>query len=249
MSRPDTSSLRLLLLHRLPEAEAYQLEERLMMEGHFAELLREAEHDLLDDYASGRLPPDEREAVEEFLLATPADRERLKLARALARLRPQREHAPVLRRRAPRWTVRLGVAVAACAILALGVLVFRTQTTGSLVESTTATVVLLADAQRGSTAGSITINPTVARVRLQVETPAKGTASTYTLAIVNPGGRVLYEAHDLPARVAGRYPFVEATVPASALEGPHCRITLTDSSVTSASSGPALTWDIQVQRR
>jgi len=243
------------LLHRLPEAEASQLEERLMVEGHFAELLREAEHDLLDDYASGRLPPDEREAVEKFLLATPADRERLKLARALARLRAQPEQArtgaalPVLRRRAPQRIVRLGLAVAACAILALGVHVFRMQTTDGLAESTTATVVLLADAQRGSTAGSITINPTVARVRLQVETPGKGTASTYTLAIANPDGRVLYEAHHLAPRVAGAYPFVEASVPASALEGPHCRITLTDSSVTPASSGPALTWDLQVQRR
>jgi hypothetical protein len=92
MSSPDTATLRLLLLHQLPESEARQLEERLMLEEQLGDLLREAEHDLLDDYASNRLLPEERAAVEQYLLVTAEDRERLKVARALARLqaRPQR---------------------------------------------------------------------------------------------------------------------------------------------------------------
>jgi anti-sigma factor RsiW len=270
MSTPDMPSLRLLLLHRLPEAEAHQLEERLMLEEQLAELLREAEHDLLDDYASGRLAPEDRAAVEQYLLATAADRERLKLARALARLRSRPEGArsrsdrpsviptsaatariaPATRpRSAPRWPVRLGVAIAACAVLSLGVLVFRMKVTRRLPEPMTATVVLLADAQRGSTEGSINISPTVARVRLQLEIPAKEAASTYTLEIADGGGHLAYEAHDLPPRLAGPYPFVEALVPASALEGPRCRIRLTDfTRASSAASGRAFTWDIQVQR-
>jgi anti-sigma factor RsiW len=253
MSTPDTPSLKLLLLHRLPESEAQQLEERLMVEEHLADLLREAEHDLLDDYASGRLVPEERAAVEKYLLVTAADRERLKVARALARLQAAPERArsrsPFTRRWwPPGWPVRLGVAIAACAILSLGVLVFRMKPTGGLPAPTT-TVVLLADAQRGSSGGSINISATAARVRLQVEIPAKGSASTYTLAIADRGGRVLYEAPDLPPRLAGPYPFVEAIVPATALDSPRCRITLTESTSNPASPRRAFAWDLEVQRR
>jgi hypothetical protein len=237
-----------LLLHRLPESEAQQLEERLMLEEQLGDLLREAEHDLLDDYASGRLLPEERAAVEQYLLATPADRERLKVARALARLQEGRPEARP-RRSAPRWPIRFGVAIAACAILSLGVLDIRMKTTVDRPATTTATVVLLADAQRGSSEGSISISPKITHVRLQVEIPAKGSASTYSLAIAEGNGRVLYEAHDLAPRSAGPYPFVEAIVPAEALGTPRCRISLTDSAAGSASSGPAFTWDIQIQRR
>ncbi|HEY6923179.1 MAG TPA: hypothetical protein VI653_06920 [Steroidobacteraceae bacterium] len=270
MSPPDMPSLKLLLLHRLPESEARLLEERLMMEEPLADLLREAEHDLLDDYASGRLLPEDRAAVEQFLLTTPEDRERLKVARALARLQVRPEGArgpsarPTLpaatsteirsgparpRRPAAGWPLRFGVAIAACAILSFGVLIFKMKTTVGLPTPATATVVLLADAQRGSSEGSISIGTRITQVRLQVEIPAKGSASTYILAIADGSGRLLYEAHDLAPRSAGPYPFVEAIVPANALGGARCRITLTDSSVSSASSGPAFTWDIQIQRR
>ena len=267
MSTPDTAALRLLLLHRLREAEAQQLEERLMLDEQLGDLLREAEHDLLDDYASGGLLPEERMAVERYLLATPEDRERLKVARALAHLqgRPEggrsgQDHTSVippgaaseirsptaLRGRSRGWPLRIGLAAAACTILAVGMLFFRLKMGGNLPVS--ATVVLLADAQRGSSEGTINISPKVERVRLQVETPSQGRAPTYTIAIADRGGRLLYEAHDLPPRQAGSYPFVEAIVPASALEGPRCRITLTDASVGSASSGLVFTWDIQIQR-
>ena len=252
MSTPDTAALRLLLLHRLPESEAQQLEERLMLEEQLGDLLREAEHDLLDDYASGRLLPEERAAVEQYLLVTGDDRERLKVARALAHLQARTEggeiRPPTARRgRSRGWPVRIGLAAAACAILAVGVLSFRMRTGGNLPPS--ATVVLLADAQRGSSEGTINISPRVERVRLQVEIPSQGGASTYAIAIADRGGRLLYEAHDLPPRRAGSYPFVEAVVPASVLKGPRCRITLTDASVGSASSGQVFTWDIQIQRR
>lgn len=266
MSTPDMPSLRLLLLHRLPDAEAQQLEERLMLEEQLAGLLREAEHDLLDDYASGRLFPEERLAVEKYLLATPADRQRLKVARALARLRDRSDSIPRLvqpspglaglpdpaiapparRRWTAQWPVRVGGAIAAGVILSLGLLVFRMKTVGPSA-AVTATVVLLADAQRGSTEGSVNIHPSAERVRLQVEIPAMGGASTYTLAIADRGGRLQYEVRDLLPRHAGPYPYVEAVVPANALKGPRCRITLTGAAP--ARSDQVFAWDLVIDRR
>ncbi len=88
MSIPDSHALRALLLHRLSEAEARALEESLMQEEGVLEALQDAEHDLLDDYAHGRLNDADRVRVERHLLATPEARQRLEMARALARARP-----------------------------------------------------------------------------------------------------------------------------------------------------------------
>lgn len=71
------------LLRRLPEADVAHFEDCILEEDGCAERLREAEDDLLDDYAAGRLSADEREAVERFLLNSPDGRQRLLFARAL----------------------------------------------------------------------------------------------------------------------------------------------------------------------
>jgi hypothetical protein len=56
---------------------------RILLEEGFAELLQEAEIDLLDDYAHERLTLEERAAVERYLLISPVNRERVLTARAL----------------------------------------------------------------------------------------------------------------------------------------------------------------------
>jgi len=56
---------------------------RILLEEGFAELLQEAEIDLLDDYAHERLTLEERAAVERYLLINPVNRERVLTARAL----------------------------------------------------------------------------------------------------------------------------------------------------------------------
>src|SRR5215471_2281119 len=83
MSTPTPEQLRSLLLHRLPEEEAQQLEGQLMQDPEVADLLRHEETDLVDDYAQGRLGTAERAAFEQHLLADPAIRQRVKVARAL----------------------------------------------------------------------------------------------------------------------------------------------------------------------
>ncbi len=129
------------LLHRLPEAEAVQFEECILEEEGCAERLREAEDDLLDDYAAGRLAIDEGEAVERFLLHSPDGRQRLRFARAFAAMaresgssdaatesisgRNARANAPeapphVVRTfRARKWIAPLGLLMAASVAFAL----------------------------------------------------------------------------------------------------------------------------------
>ena len=72
------------LLRRLSDADAEQFEERLLSDDECAERVREAEDDLLDDYAAGRLTADDRAAVEQYLLSSPDGEQRLQFARALA---------------------------------------------------------------------------------------------------------------------------------------------------------------------
>ncbi|MGA9343382.1 MAG: hypothetical protein WBV61_13740 [Rhodanobacteraceae bacterium] len=84
---PPESELRNWLLHRLSETGAQAFEQRVLIEDEFASRVEEAEYDLVDDYANDRLDDSDRSAVENYLLATAASRERLWSARALAQLR------------------------------------------------------------------------------------------------------------------------------------------------------------------
>src|SRR5690349_4773013 len=82
MSTPTPEQLRCLLLHRLSEEEAQRLEEQLMQDAETADLFRHEETDLVDDYAKGLLAAEDRRAFEQHLLADPAIRQRVKVARA-----------------------------------------------------------------------------------------------------------------------------------------------------------------------
>ena len=79
----DDATLRRYLLGELPEDEAESLEEAYFADAEALALVREAEDDLLDDYAAGRLGTGERLAFERRRLGTPPQRERLRAARAL----------------------------------------------------------------------------------------------------------------------------------------------------------------------
>jgi hypothetical protein len=76
--------LRRLALRRYHAAELTVLEERLMLEDGYAERLREAEYDLIDDYAAGRLDAGERADVEHHLLAGSDGVLSLRVAHAMA---------------------------------------------------------------------------------------------------------------------------------------------------------------------
>src|SRR6185295_9519782 len=186
------------LLHRLGEADAHALEERLMTEDGFLEALQDAEHDLLDDYAAGQLNDEDRAATERHLLATPEARQRLEMGRALARAkvaaseRRERIDAPVAvgtparatstatahARERPRYrrTWQLALAAAACVAIVAFLVPFRFATVDP---SRKMDLLLLADNSRSATARAIDIDTNAAEVALQLEVPSASPAAVY----------------------------------------------------------------------
>lgn len=136
MSGMSDDTARQYLLRRLDEAEADLFEERILTEDECADRLHEAEIDLLDDYAAERLLPDERDAVERYLLNSPEGEQRLRFARALAATARQpsvdtsEPEVPATARhvggswRLRRWMAPVGVLLAAS--VAFAVMTFRT---------------------------------------------------------------------------------------------------------------------------
>lgn len=89
MSHASDTELRDLLLRRLAPERAAALEELLLVEDDCAERLLEIEHDLLDDYAAGRLDAPDRAAVARLLQDDPGAAARLRFAHALRRVAAQ----------------------------------------------------------------------------------------------------------------------------------------------------------------
>ena len=132
----EESRLRAYLLGELPPEERVPVEERLLMDRDFVELLLILEEELTDGYLRGVLSEQERNEFENYFLTTPARRRKLKMARVLKRYvankRPElapgtRTDRPsgAFRRRlvfAPIW----GTALAAMLVAAVGIGIWRT---------------------------------------------------------------------------------------------------------------------------
>ena len=73
------------LLGELDDGTRAQVEQRLLSDGEVFEELLVAEDEIIDDYASGRLDPEERADFEAHFLATPDRQQKLRFARALHR--------------------------------------------------------------------------------------------------------------------------------------------------------------------
>ncbi|MFO0581793.1 MAG: hypothetical protein U0229_05950 [Anaeromyxobacter sp.] len=117
-------SLRRYLLGELPGAEAEALEARYVADPELVERIREAETDLVDDYAAGLLEGAELRAFEGHYLASEAHRARVAVARALARAAAGR--APEAPRGRARPTLGAALALAAgLAAVAAGVWLVR----------------------------------------------------------------------------------------------------------------------------
>ncbi|MFC4820920.1 hypothetical protein [Dokdonella ginsengisoli] len=238
MSEPGDETLRAWLLHRLPDEASAALEERLLLDEAFGVRLRAVETDLFDDYARGLLDPAQRAAVERWLLATPADRERLRAERALsaaASARPASPTAAPARRMRRRRTAWLGFASAAALLLALCLPLRQSGVQRPAAPSIAAvqTITLLADLSRSAgdaTGIAVRLPAANAAVRLQAETasvePASpATPARYVLRIRAPA-RDVFEAHGLVARTEGAYRFVEATLPPATLAAGDYRVSL-----------------------
>ncbi|MFT3916908.1 MAG: hypothetical protein QM704_23335 [Anaeromyxobacteraceae bacterium] len=105
--------LRRYLLGELPGPEAEALEAGYVADPELVERIREAETDLVDDYAAGLLEGEDLRAFEGHYLASAAHRARVAVARALVRAAAARAPEAPRRRSRP----RLGAALAAAAVL------------------------------------------------------------------------------------------------------------------------------------
>jgi hypothetical protein len=101
------------LLHKLPDSEREAFEDRWMEDSDLYDRLQDVEAELLDDYVSGALPPEDRDLVARHLLGGPVQDQKLLFARTL------RTAFPAPARTRVSW--RGYLAAAAVVILAAGV--------------------------------------------------------------------------------------------------------------------------------
>jgi hypothetical protein len=119
----DVEGIRRYLLHDCGEDEASAMEDLYFRDPQRLEEIQDVEAELLDQYVRGRLPEADRIRLERHYLASPARRQRVGFARALAALvdtereRPGQPLHPVPARRM-RWSPRT-LALAASTLLAL----------------------------------------------------------------------------------------------------------------------------------
>ena len=208
------------LLHRLEPTRAAELEERLFSDPDLADAIDAARYDLLDDHARGRLSSDDMHRVAQHLAATPDDVMGLRIARALAasadaaHARPARSRAHAARRR----FIALGAALAGCIVVAVMSLGLRdrspTQTSEAIASLP---VITLRDDQQRSEHAALILPFHAGDVRVQVEVD-EPISPRYELRIAD-ARTVVFTARNLLPRAAGPYRFVEAVVPANALNG------------------------------
>lgn len=208
---PTDATLRDWLLHRLPEADAVALEERLLREDALATRLLEVETDLIDDHAAGRLDAAAREAIARHLIADPAGRWRWTVARALA---ARACAAARIRRRRQRRRIATAIGMlAAVAVLAIALMQPAQPPHMPADGAALPTISLRLAATRGEVV-PLRLPAGSGWLRLQAEV-ADSTVGSYTLT-VREGTDVRFQASGLEPRRAGPYAYVEAAIPATA---------------------------------
>ncbi len=90
----ETTQIKTYLLGSLPADASLALEERLLTDDTFFELLQAEEDELIDEYLAHELSPTERQQFEQIFLAAPARRARLSWAQTLHQQLAQAAAAP-----------------------------------------------------------------------------------------------------------------------------------------------------------
>jgi len=273
MTKALDRQLRQLLLRQLAPEDVARMEEAILMEDGVAERLREEEFDLIDDYVQGRLSTAERADMERYVLTTPERMASLRVARALAAQRPVAAAEPV--RSAPRahWksnrmlpvATLLAAGIAGVALIPQwGVNIRPVATAPTPLDGSMPTarrgaqpseaaaplqsITLLADTARGGPRAVVRLASGMLAVRLQAEVPGPARDVAYALQVDDAAGRRVFEVSGLAVRVAGRYRFVEVSVPAEAL-GPGARtISLRAAGGAADGTPPEYRWQIDTLR-
>ncbi len=214
------------LLHEMPEDEREAFAERWFVEPELSQELRTAEADLLDAYARGTAPNEQRKQIERWLLGSATQQRKLDFAQALATVLPVK--AP---RRIP-WAA-LGAVAAGLALLAsLATMIVRnrnlenelarTEAQGhSLVQARPLTeavfaIFLPADTLRSDAGISISLPKGAGVLQLELGLDP-GEARDFDSAVVTISGRAIWRQQ--PVSVEGTSPAMRASlwIPASLL--------------------------------
>ncbi len=175
------------LLNEMPEAERAAFAERWFAEPELYERLRMAEAALLDDYVRGKLSRRERRQVEQFLLGSDVQRDKLKFAETL-----RVTFAQAARARLP-WLY----AAAAVILAAIGLTVWlglenrtlhrevaRLETGAPLERGPVYTIGLPAGTLRGASEQTpVRLPAGVSLLRLELELKPGNPASTYSVTV------------------------------------------------------------------
>jgi len=118
-STVNENQVRKYLLGSLPEDERDHFEETLICDPEVLEYLEALEGELIDDYLSENLRPEDRQRFETYFLATPARREQYRIHKALmSAIKPPPRQNP------PLWKYMV-IAASAVAVIIVAVVVWR----------------------------------------------------------------------------------------------------------------------------
>jgi hypothetical protein len=109
-------------------------------------------------------------------------------------------------------------------------------------------VMLLADADRGRSTPVVHVAAGAAALRLQAEVPRPPRDAAYSIRVDDDGGHTVFEGSHLVPRVAGRYRFVEVTVPVQVL-GTGSRTISLRVEGTAQGGAPEYRWEINIEHR
>lgn len=135
------SSLRAYLLGQLSSDEQRQIEEQLLLDGDYMELLQSLEEELIDSYLSDELSEREREQFQKLFLTSPERRRKLRMTKALKRYVNKQTvpiPAPAIEPKIFWWqqlfTPAWGGAIAAMLVLGIGFVIWRNVSYQSLTD-------------------------------------------------------------------------------------------------------------------
>ncbi len=187
--------IRRYLLGELDDRTREEVEQRLLSDGEVFEELLVAEDEIIDDYAGGRLDPEECADFEAHFLATPERQQKLSFARALHRhaLSLAHEHETVKQSVMRRlwlsrpWLSWAATTVAVFALIVGTVWFLRSRTAPPKTFATLTLIMNQSTRAEGAAAARVKLPLAADALRIFLRLPGSGPASRY---------RVVLEADD-----------------------------------------------------
>lgn len=231
------------MLGILPQDQAVELEERLLIDGELYEELLIAEDELVDQFLSGEMPDGERETVETHFLRAPGRQEHLLFARALRKyvstngpqavnnsgaqqktVDERRSWLPRLFPRYPALAFSLGGALV---LIIVGGIWLANRISNRLHEPQTVWAIELTPGLQRDEGGikSFAIPANLDAVRLQLDLP-EGQYQSYEAIVLDVDGRSVTTRKNLKAQSANGHQIVLLDVEAALLAPGDYRVKL-----------------------